>query len=245
MTSKILKKLKALISSSSSYSGWRKRRTSGVRKILSRADYATNYNKIQSLGVGSATSNIEYNFNTVPTANTQYGVNIGGILTGSNEFIDKMTHYRYFKIMGLVVVFEPSYIGTGAEYVRVQLNFNQNEADGMDTEDSTKIVPLYRTKKITLKYKIPNLICADSHGYLNYKAWLTRDVYNTNNTMPGWIWFNSTTGTQYALVCKIILRVVFRGSVTITASALKEEVKLLEKLTIKEQQTEDEKEESN
>lgn len=220
----------ALKSSRSKNSGWKKSGTSKLNKILGRAAYATNYNQIQSLGVGSAISNIEYNFNQIPVVNTQYGVNIGRILTGSTEFVDKMTHYRYFKILGLVVVFEPSYIGTGAEFVRVQMNWNGDEADGMDTEDSTKIVPIYRTKKIILKYKIPNLMCQDDHGYLNYQAWLTREIYNLNQSLPGWIWFSASAGFQYALVCKIILRVGFRGSVSITSSALKEEIKKLEKI---------------
>jgi len=205
-------------------------RLSGIRKTLSNADYATNYNRIQCLGVGSSIQNIEYYFNQIAQSNTQYGISIGQILTGSSEFVDKMTHYRYFKILGLVVVFEPSYIGTGAEYVRVQLNWNENEADNMSTEDSTKIVPFYRTRRITLKYKMPNMECLDTNGYINYTSWITREIYNLNAEMPGTIWFSSTTGSQYAIVSKIVLRVAFRGSVSVTPSSLTKELELINKI---------------
>jgi len=206
----------------------RNRKGNHIRRILSNADYATNYGRIQSLGVGSSIGNIEYYFNQQPQANQQYGVRIGQILTGSSEFVDKMTHFRYFKILGLVVVFEPSYIGNGGEYVKVQMNYNENEADNMGTEDSTKIVPFYRIKRITLKYKMPDLQCLDPKFTINYTSWMTREIYNLNSDLPGLIWFSSTTGTPYAILCKIVLRVAFRGSVSVTPSSLNTELKILE-----------------
>jgi hypothetical protein len=193
--------------------------------------------------VGSAISNIEYYFNQLAQANVQYGVRIGSILTGSKEFVDKMTHYRYFKMMGLVVVFEPSYIGTGQEFTRVQLNWNENEADNMETEDSTKIIPFYRVRRITLKYKIPNLTVYDPRGYINYNSWLTREVYNLNENMPGMLWFNATTGAQYAVNCKIVIRVAFRGSVSVSASALKQEYEMIKRIEAPQEFKEEEEKE--
>jgi len=206
----------------------RKPNRNKLRQVLSNADYATNYGRIQSLGVGSSIGNIEYYFNQQAQANAKYGLSIGQILSGSSEFLDKMTHFRYFKILGLVVVFEPSYIGNGGEFVRVQMNYNEDEDDNMGTEDSTKIVPFYRIKRITLKYKMPDLQCLDQrNGYVNYTSWFTKEIFNLNNNMPGVVWFSSTTGASYAIICKVVIRVAFRGSVSVTPASLENQLKLM------------------
>jgi len=224
---KILNTLLNIMNNQSNKRNNRKPNKNKLRRVLSNADYATNYGRIQSLGVGSSIGNIEYYFNQQAQSNVQYGLSIGQILTGSSEFVDKMTHFRYFKILGLVVVFEPSYIGNGGEYVRVQMNYNENEADNMGTEDSTKIVPFYRIKRITLKYKMPDLQCLDKNGIVNYTSWFTREIYNLNVDMPGTIWFSSTTGASYAIMCKVVIRVAFRGSISVTPTSLENQLKLM------------------
>jgi hypothetical protein len=201
-----------------------------IKKTLDRACYSTNYNQIQSLGVGQSIQNIEFKVNQLAQANTYYQYGIGQILVNSKEFVDKMTHYRYFKLEGLVVVFEPSYIGTGGEQIYVQMNWNSNEVENILNEDSTKIVPFYRTKRITLKYKIPNLNVRDEHGYLNMSHWLTRDIYNLNESIPGNLIFYSNTGAQYAILSRIIIRVAFRGSVNVESTALKKQLEMYQKI---------------
>jgi hypothetical protein len=190
--------------------------------------------------VGSSIQNIEYRVNQIAQTGTYYTVTLGGILTTSKEFVDKMTHYRYFKILGITVVFEPQYIGTGTEMVYVQLNWNNNEVENIINEDSTKTVPFYRTKRITLKYKVPNLEVMDARGYLSLNKWITRDIYNLNTDFPGNFIFVSTAGAQYAIICKIVLRIAFRGSVNVESTSV---AKQLEKIKqIEERELENKKE---
>lgn len=182
----------------------------------------------QTLGSGRTTLNIEryVNATSVPEQAT---ILIGQILTGEFEFVNKMTQYRYFKLMGIVIVFEPNSTGTGSQRIFIQMNWDGNEADNMETEDSTKVVPTYRTRRVVLKFLPPNIMTTDGVGYINYKSWVTRNIYNLNPYLPGSISYKaSESGLPVSF--KVVLRVKFAGSVSVTPSKMQECISYYESL---------------
>jgi len=178
-------------------------------RIFQELNYQ-NSTKPQSLGVGRSELNIE-KLVSEANLNTQKYIKIGEILTGSLEFVQKMTTYRYFKIVGLAVVFEPNF-NSSPERVYLQVNWDGNETDNMQYEDSTKIVPQYRNRRMVFKFIPPNLTVIDNGGYFNYKSWIVRSIYNTNAELPGNIILKCSAGNNQ-VNCRIVLRVWFAGSV--------------------------------
>jgi hypothetical protein len=178
-------------------------------RIFNELNYASS-SKPQSLGVGRSELNIERFVQEASLVSQKY-YKIGEILTGSLEFVQKMTTYRYFKIVGLAVIFEPNF-NSSPERVYLQVNWDGNETDNMENEDSTKIVPQYRNRRYVYRFIPPNLTVIDNGGYLNYKAWITRTIYNTNTEMPGNIILKASAANNQ-VNCRIVLRVWFAGSV--------------------------------
>jgi len=195
---------------------FRYRRRKRTKNMFRSITYATNY-KPQTLGVGRTNLNIE-RFVTRTGAAEQIYYKIGELLNGSFEFVQKMTQYRYFKIKGIAVVFEPNVSSNVAQRIYVQMNWDGNETDNMNFEDSTKIVPAYRTRRIVLKFLPPNMTLNEDSWWVNYKSWLTRSIYNGQTTLPGNIIVKASQA-DFEVSFRIILRIAFAGGVAITPSS--------------------------
>jgi len=241
-SNKLINILSSIITSQNQRNGkkkWRRRNNNknNKNKIFRELDYQGS-TKPQSLGVGRSELNIEH-FVNESSLSTQKYIKIGEILTGSLEFVQKMTTYRYFKIVGIAVIFEPNF-NSSPERIYLQVNWDGNETDNMATEDSTKIVPQYRQKRLVFKFIPPNLNVSWENGFLNYKAWITRSLYNGNQELPGNIILKCSAANNQ-VNCRIVLRAWFAGSVIQSLSKVEE---LYKYMIIKNNEDEDKKEEN-
>jgi len=183
----------------------------------------------QSLGSGRTVINVEKIIEqAIPYANVAIAFQIGTILNTSYEFLQFAGSYRYMKIIKIAVVFEPNQILNSAQQrnVYVQMNWGNGETDNLQYEESSKIVPGYRTKRIVLKYLVPNIILRENERDVNLKSWLPA-VDTTFTSIGGYLYFQCDD--VFTLKCRIIVRVAFAGNRVRDPSSMKEMYDEIEK----------------
>jgi len=176
----------------------------------------------QSLGSGRTTINVEKIIEQgIAYPNVAVAFQIGTILNTSYEFLQFAGSYRYMKILKIAVVFEPNQILNSAQQrnIYVQMNWGNGETDNLQYEESSKIVPGYRTRKIVLKYLVPNIILRENERDVNLKSWLPA-VDTTFTSIGGYLYFQCDE--VFTLKCRIIVRVAFAGNRVRDPSSMKQ-----------------------
>jgi hypothetical protein len=201
--------------------------------------------KMQTLGSGRTSLRIEKELeqNIAPVSPATWF--LGTTLNASREFIQYASSYRYFKIMKVAVVFEPQCDISIQGKTYVMLNWGNGETNNLELEDSSKVVSAYRTRKIILKYKPPNINVQSPNGMYNPRAWLPAADTSFEYIRGDLTMQNTTTFTVRA---RLIIVVAFAGNRVLDAAKLEEltvKIKKIEaqnKLEKEEKKQEDEKE---
>lgn len=204
---------------------------------------------MQTLGSGRTSLRIEKEIdqNIAPVSPVTWF--LGTTLNASREFIQYASSYRYFKIMKIAVVFEPQCDISIQGKTYVMLNWGNGETDNLELEDSSKVVSAYRTKKMILKYKPPNINVLSNRGMYNPRAWLPA-ADTTFEYIRGDLTMQNTT--TFNVRARLIIVVAFAGNRVLDAAKLEvltNKVKNIEAQNKiekeKKEEKEDEKEENN
>jgi len=169
----------------------------------------SNFRKPQCLGSGRTIINIERYIQFQATSGTPTTFEIGTILTQSYEFLQIAGIYRYYKVLGVAVVFEPQQTSVNnSNRTYVFMNWGNGETGNMQYEDSAKVVPEYRVRRITLRYVVPNITCYSDGRSVNPKSW--QPANDTSFILSGDITIQ-TEGNIY-VACRAIVKVAFAGN---------------------------------
>jgi len=198
----------------------RRRRARRRRRNFVVSDKQTRYGKIQTLGSGRTQLSIEKYVNYTPSqSNIEVSFKIGTILNESYEFIQTASIYRYFKILGLAVVFEPNQTEVNNQSkIYIFINWGNGETANMQFEDSSRVVPTYRTKRITMKFGVPNINIISDGTYTNPSAWYP--ATDTDFTYIGG-YVDAQADASIIVKFKIIVNVAFAGNRVRDPSSMK------------------------
>jgi hypothetical protein len=169
----------------------------------------------QKLGPGFTERIIEA---YVTAADNSY-IAVGNILSQSQEHSLLSTMYNYYKLINIAVVFLPSMSQVQSPSFVLQMNWSQDlTTENLINEDSTKIVPKYRTRKYFYKFVPPdmNYLVGEPEAQPQPKlSCINPSKFNRTYIpaayFPGRVIFDTTLGT-FSDFCRILLRVEYRGS---------------------------------
>jgi len=127
--------------------------------------------------------------------------------------------YNYYKVINIAVVFLPSMSQVQSPSFVLQMNWSQDlTTQNLINEDSTKIVPKYRTRKYFYKFVPPDMdyLVGEPEAQPKPKlSCINPSKYNRTYIpaayFPGRVIFDTTLGA-FTDFCRILLRVEYRGS---------------------------------
>jgi hypothetical protein len=149
-----------------------------------------------------------------------YIQNIGTLLKNNIEMNVELNNYNYWKLLNFAIVFYPNdyrYNNSPIQYFKFQVNWeNSTDVANINTEDNSKLVPVYRTKKYCYKFIPVNITYLVGNASTSTVSTLSiinpREYARTYIPLeyyPGKIIFGSSTPVlQY----KILMKIEYRGS---------------------------------
>jgi hypothetical protein len=188
----------------------RRKRTSrkpGTRRYRFRATAYNESLRPQTYGPGITRRNLEINFEAFKDS----FINLNSLFSGNTEHQTMLTLYNYMKLINIGLTFYPAQAQVSTGHIAVQLNWNNQDNTNVQTEDNTKIVPIYRTKRYMFKYIPPNipmlLGTTDSPVVINLRNYMrTSDPI----VLPGV--FNFEGDTAFTARVRVVIRMEYRGS---------------------------------
>lgn len=214
--------------------GTQNRRVKSSRKSNLRYNFSFNKyaesQKPQTYGPGRTFRLIENYFEAFQNGYVRFNT----LFSESAEHQLMTSMYKYFKIYNVAITFFPSQAQVGSPFIQFQVNWDESREYNLDTEDDTKIVPIYRTKEYTFKFVPPDL------NYCHYIIGSTNrvDVLNLRNyirtdqqlkSIPGEVNFSAAFAFNTRI--RIVAKVEYRGSRIPNSQSL---VKIAEKLSTTE-----------
>jgi hypothetical protein len=180
----------------------------------------------QRYGPGTKLQNLEFFATAV---NNSY-VNFNSIFVSSAEHQLNKTMYNYFKILNLAVVFPPQQASVSSNRMVFQVNWNNGDTYGIQFEENSKWVPLYRTHDYVFKFVPPDipLLLGDNTSPIVLN--MNNYIRTTDNfVFPGSIYFSSNNDSGSAIF-RIIIKVEYRGSKLPDSEGLKKYIEQVDNL---------------
>jgi len=193
---------------------------------------------VQRLGPGSTTVRVTQRY-TYTGLDEDAVVNFMYDVVDNAEFEDKLSRFRYFKILGVKMIMNANNKVGATASGRITIDWNSNVLENIYKDDGSKEFSNYLTKNVVFRYLVPNANLSMSDGRtINYSIWTPTNFPLSNAIPPGFIKISAA----FAFTFTTETIVAFKGSQT-TFTPNKIIGRQEAKEEVKEEEIEEEKEE--